>query len=162
MRRLREEEQVDLVVVLSHLGFPQEVKRASEVVAVIVTSMEYVNIPVTPETVGYEDFSQFRELLDDPVRCPALVHCYTGGRAGGLLLAYLILDEGMPPEEAEGVAETVGPQKRCAEAGRPPLRKPCIGRQLACDVDGRDLDDRVYRTITRRSCTVWSTRTSQT
>lgn len=90
------------------LRTPEEPRDFDEVVAVIMAGMEYANIPVTPETVGYEDFSRFRELLDDPARRPALVHCSTGGRAGGLLLAYLILDEGMAPAEAEEVAMQAG------------------------------------------------------
>lgn len=87
---------------------PEESRDFDEVGTVIMAGMEYVNIPVTPETVGYEDFSQFRELMGDTARRPALVHCSTGGRVGGLMLAYLILDEGMTPEEAEEIAETVG------------------------------------------------------
>lgn len=87
---------------------PEEPRDFDEVATVLMAGMEYVNIPVTPETVGYEDFSRFRELLGDPARRPALVHCSTGGRVGGLMLAYLILDEGMAPEEAEETAAQVG------------------------------------------------------
>lgn len=94
---------------------PGETRDFDEVVAVIMAGMEYVNIPVTPETVGYEDFSQFRELLDDPARRPVLVHCSSGDRAGGLLLPYLILDEGMAPEEAEEVASQAGLENEVLE-----------------------------------------------
>lgn len=87
---------------------PEEPRGFDEVGVVVESGMEYVNIPVTPDTVSYEDFSQFRELMGDTARRPALVHCSTGGRVGGLMLAYLILDEGMALEEAEEVAEKIG------------------------------------------------------
>lgn len=37
--------------------------------------MEYVNIPVVHETMDDETFERFGQLMTDPDRCPALMHC---------------------------------------------------------------------------------------
>lgn len=70
--------------------------------------MEYVSIPVGHETVEDETFERFRELMTNPGRRPALVHCSSANRVGALLVPYLILDEGMTREEALEIARQVG------------------------------------------------------
>ncbi|MGB3683581.1 MAG: protein tyrosine phosphatase family protein [Rubrobacteraceae bacterium] len=74
------------------------------------SGMEYENIPVTPDTLSGEKFDRFRELMGDPERRPALVHCSSANRVGALLIPYLILDEGKTREEALEVAARVGLQ----------------------------------------------------
>ncbi len=70
--------------------------------------MEYINIPVGHETIDDETFRQFRQLMSDPGRRPALVHCSSANRVGALLIPYLILDEGKSREEAVETGEEVG------------------------------------------------------
>lgn len=74
------------------------------------SGMEYENIPVTPDTLNGEKFDRFRELMGDPERRPALVHCSSANRVGALLIPYLMLDEGKTREEALEVAAQVGLQ----------------------------------------------------
>lgn len=74
------------------------------------SGMEYENIPVTPDTLNGEKFDRFRELMGDPERPPALVHCSSANRVGALLIPYLILDEGKTREEALEIASRVGLQ----------------------------------------------------
>lgn len=92
---------IDLRTLEEERGFeePEAVRRAG---------MEYVNIPVGHETVGDEAFDGLRELLADPERRPALVHCSSANRVGALLIPYLVLDEGKSTEEAEEIASRVG------------------------------------------------------
>jgi uncharacterized protein (TIGR01244 family) len=70
--------------------------------------MEYINIPVGHETIDHETFEQFRQLMSDPGRRPALVHCSSANRVGALLIPYLILDEGKNREAAVEIGEEVG------------------------------------------------------
>lgn len=68
----------------------------------------YQNLPVTPETLDDDVFGRFRALMRDPDNRPVLVHCGSANRVGALMLPYLILDEGLSPEEAEQLASRVG------------------------------------------------------
>ena len=70
--------------------------------------MEYVNLPVGHETIDDETFERFRQLMTDPNRRPALVHCSSANRVGALLIPYLVLDEGKGREEAVEIASEVG------------------------------------------------------
>jgi uncharacterized protein (TIGR01244 family) len=70
--------------------------------------MEYVNIPVGHETIDDETFERFRQLMTDPGRRPALVHCSSANRVGALLIPYLVLDEGKDREEALETGTKVG------------------------------------------------------
>jgi uncharacterized protein (TIGR01244 family) len=92
---------IDLRTTEEDRGFDEE-----EVVR--EAGMEYANIPVGHETIADETFEQFRELMTDPERHPALVHCSSANRVGALLIPYLILDEGRDREEAVEVASEVG------------------------------------------------------
>jgi uncharacterized protein (TIGR01244 family) len=86
----------------------EEDRGFDEAEAVREAGMEYANIPVGHETIDEENFERFRELMTDPVRRPALVHCSSANRVGALLIPYLILDEGRDREEAVKIASEVG------------------------------------------------------
>ena len=86
----------------------EEDRGLDEKEAVREAGMEYVSIPVGHETVEDETFKRFRELMRDPGRRPALVHCSSANRVGALLVPYLILDEGKTTGQALGVARRVG------------------------------------------------------
>jgi protein tyrosine phosphatase (PTP) superfamily phosphohydrolase (DUF442 family) len=76
--------------------------------AVRRAGLEYVNIPVGHDDIDDETFDRFRQLMQDPERRPALVHCASANRVGALLIPYLILDEGRSPEKAGEIAAGVG------------------------------------------------------
>lgn len=87
---------------------PSENRGLDETEAIRRAGMEYVNIPVGHENVDDETFGRFRELMTDPERRPALIHCSSANRVGALLIPYLILDEGETPELALEIASRVG------------------------------------------------------
>ncbi|MBA3492370.1 MAG: protein tyrosine phosphatase family protein [Rubrobacteraceae bacterium] len=90
------------------LRTPGEPRGFDEPEVVRRTGMEYANIPVGPEEVEEDALDRFRELVVDPGRRPALVHCSSANRVGALLIPYLILDEGRTPEDAVEMAYEVG------------------------------------------------------
>ena len=70
--------------------------------------MEYANVPVGHETIDDDTFERFRQLMTDPTRRPALVHCSSANRVGALLIPYLILDEGKDRAAALDTARDAG------------------------------------------------------
>ena len=70
--------------------------------------MEYINLPVGPESLDGTKIERFRELMNDADRRPALVHCSSANRVGALLMPYMILDEGKSREEATQIARQIG------------------------------------------------------
>jgi uncharacterized protein (TIGR01244 family) len=86
----------------------EEPRGYDEPAAVRRAGLEYVQIPVTPATLGDRQFDEFRSLMKDPERRPVLVHCASANRVGALLVPYLVLDEGKPASEAIAVAKQVG------------------------------------------------------
>ena len=96
------------------LRMPQEDRGFAEPDAVREAGMEYVDIPLDsgdPGSFGDEDFDHFRELMTNGECRPVLVHCGTATRVGALMVAHLILDEGMSPDEAVETARRIGPEK---------------------------------------------------
>lgn len=102
------------------LRAPEEPRGLDEPAVVRRAGMEYVNIPVGHEDVDDETFERFREVMIDPERRPALVHCASANRVGALLIPYLILDEGKPPEDAVRMTSEIG--LRSAELKQAALR----------------------------------------
>ncbi|HEX7050893.1 MAG TPA: protein tyrosine phosphatase family protein [Longimicrobiales bacterium] len=90
------------------LRAPDEPRGYEEEKAVRDAGMEYINLPVTPQTLDDASFDRFRELLRDPARRPIVVHCGSANRVGALLFPYLTLDEGRDPDEAFQMALDVG------------------------------------------------------
>lgn len=82
-------------------GFPERrVARA--------LGLEYVNLPVGHTYVTAGQVRRLRALLADPARWPVAVHCASGNRVGALLLPWLVLDRGIPLDEAVRLAEDSG------------------------------------------------------
>jgi len=84
--------------------------------------MSYISIPLGGEDHPYEPAAveQLAEVLslnDGPV----LIHCYYGGRAAYLWLAYLVQNEGLPLEQAmaRGEAMMLKPHPVGRLLGRP-------------------------------------------
>ncbi len=94
------------------LRAPGEPRPYDEPEAVRRIGLEYVNLPVTPQTLTDETFDRFRELMRDASKRPVVIHCASGNRVGVLLLPYLVLDEAMRPEEALEAAAEAGLRSR--------------------------------------------------
>lgn len=69
--------------------------------------LEYTNIAVTPDTLDAPTIKYFLTVLSNAER-PALIHCSSGNRAGGLYYAWLVLEQGMPEDQALAQARAVG------------------------------------------------------
>ena len=79
-----------------------------EAKAVRAEGMEYVLIPVTPETLDDAVYDRFLAVLRDPAKRPVIVKCATANRVGALLLPYLLLDEKLPEPRALEEAQRIG------------------------------------------------------
>ncbi|WP_053057701.1 fused DSP-PTPase phosphatase/NAD kinase-like protein [Rubrobacter aplysinae] len=90
------------------LRAPEENRGLDEPEAVREAGMQYINLPVTPDTLRDEIFDRFRQIMDDPARRPILLHCSSANRVGALLLPYMILEEEKSYEEASEIASRVG------------------------------------------------------
>jgi uncharacterized protein (TIGR01244 family) len=90
------------------LRHPAEPRGYDETAAVRAAGMEYVIVPITPATLDDAAFDRVLEVVRDPARRPVLVHCATANRVGGLLLPYLMIDEGMPEAAALQQAQEIG------------------------------------------------------
>lgn len=86
----------------------EESRSLDEPAAVSEASIEYINLPVTPDTLDAEIFDRFRDFMNEPENRPMLVHCSSANRVGALLLPYMILDEGKSPKEATQLARQIG------------------------------------------------------
>jgi uncharacterized protein (TIGR01244 family) len=76
--------------------------------AVRDAGMEYVLIPVTPETLDDATFDRFLAVMRDAAKRPIVVHCATANRVGGLLIPYFRIDERRDEREAVMLAKQVG------------------------------------------------------
>lgn len=79
-----------------------------EPAAARAAGLDYIAVPVSSPVVPAESFDRVRELLRDPARRPALIHCATANRVGGLVLPYLMLDAGLSSDDALALARRVG------------------------------------------------------
>ncbi|HVG11211.1 MAG TPA: sulfur transferase domain-containing protein [Thermoanaerobaculia bacterium] len=91
---------IDLRPLAEDHGFDEE-KAARK------AKLEYANIGVTPDTLDASTIKYFLTVLSNAER-PALVHCSSGNRAGGLYYAWLVLENGMPEDQAMARAQAAG------------------------------------------------------
>lgn len=91
---------IDLRPLSEDRGFEEE-KAARK------AKLEYANIGVTPDTLDASTVKYFLTVLSNAER-PALIHCSSGNRAGGLYYAWLVLEQGMPQEQALQQARAAG------------------------------------------------------
>lgn len=101
---------IDLRPLAEDHGFDEE-KAARK------AKLEYTNIAVTPDTLDAPTIKYFLTVLSNAER-PALIHCSSGNRAGGLYYAWLVLEKGMPEEQAMEQARAAG------------LRAPDLGERI--------------------------------
>jgi protein tyrosine phosphatase (PTP) superfamily phosphohydrolase (DUF442 family) len=90
------------------LCMPGEPRGYDEARVVRAAGLDYVPIPFTRATLSAAQIEEFRRLMRDPARRPVLVHCIAANRVGGIMLPYLMLDEGMSEQEALALARKIG------------------------------------------------------
>jgi uncharacterized protein (TIGR01244 family) len=91
---------IDLRPLAEDHGFDEE-KAARK------AKLEYTNIAVTPDTLDAPTIKYFMTVLSNAGR-PALIHCSSGNRASGLYYAWLVLEQGVPEDQAMEQARTAG------------------------------------------------------
>jgi uncharacterized protein (TIGR01244 family) len=91
---------IDLRPLSEDRGFDEE-KAARK------AKLEYSNIAVTPDTLDTSTIKYFMTVLSNAER-PALIHCGSGIRAGALYYAWLVLENGMPEDQAMAQAQAAG------------------------------------------------------
>lgn len=91
---------IDLRPPVEDRGFDEE-KAARK------AKLEYTNIAVTRDTLDTSTIKYFLTVLSNAER-PALIHCGSGNRAGGLYYAWLVLENGVPEEQAMAQAQAAG------------------------------------------------------
>ena len=79
--------------------------------------MAYTNVEVTPDTLTQSKVLFFLMMLREAER-PVILHCSTGNRAAALYYSWLVLEKGMPEEQALTQAQAAG------------LRDPLLGQAV--------------------------------
>jgi len=85
----------------------EEPRGYDEVEAARENGLAYVNIPVTPATLGQATIDRFLEAMERAQR-PVLLHCGSASRVGALYYAWLALEKGVAPEAALKRAKAAG------------------------------------------------------
>lgn len=92
------------VAVVLDIRDPMEPRPLDEPGAVAGLGLEYVNIPVTGGTISDQTMEQLLDVVRRNAHRPMLVHCASGNRVGGALIAHLMLDHGRSEDEAVSAA----------------------------------------------------------
>lgn len=79
--------------------------------------MEYLNIPVSMDSMGPELVDQFRAKYPDLPK-PVFAHCKSGKRAGAVVMMKVAVEKGMTGEQTLQKAEEMG-----FECDKPELRE---------------------------------------
>lgn len=87
---------------------PDEPRGFDEPVTVRAAGIEYLNIPVSPTTLGDAQFDEFRRQISAERDGTVLVHCASANRVGALLIPCLILDKGRTRADALEIARRIG------------------------------------------------------
>jgi len=69
--------------------------------------MEYVNIPVTMDSISEEKVDTFRQRLAELPK-PVFVHCASGKRSGAFTMMHVAVNEKMSGEQAMQKAQEMG------------------------------------------------------
>ncbi|MFZ5624557.1 MAG: fused DSP-PTPase phosphatase/NAD kinase-like protein [Gemmatimonadota bacterium] len=94
--------------VVLDLRDPMEPRPLDEPATVRTLGMEYINVPVTPDTLTDETLDRIREILRRNDGRPMLCHCGSGSRVGGAMIAHLMLDQDFAQEDAVNQAMRLG------------------------------------------------------
>ncbi len=87
---------------------PMEPRPVDEAALVRELGMEYVNIPVRAGSLDDTTLEHILAVLRRAGDRTVFFHCGSGGRVGGALIPYFILDQGLEEEDAVGQAMRVG------------------------------------------------------
>ena len=90
------------------LRMPGEPRGFDEPAVARAAGLEYLNIPFLRTTLAPGQIGRFRRVMNDPQRRPLLVHCVSANRVGGILLPWLILDQGLAEDDAVALAMKIG------------------------------------------------------
>jgi protein tyrosine phosphatase (PTP) superfamily phosphohydrolase (DUF442 family) len=96
------------VGIVLDLRDPMEPRAIDEPAAVRELGMEYVNIPVVSGSLSDELLDRILAVIRGAGDTPVFCHCAAGGRVGGALLPYLMIDKGLSEEDAIAQAMQVG------------------------------------------------------
>jgi len=72
------------------------------------SGMEYINIRVTYDTLDDPTLERVLSVVRANAHRPMLFHCASGNRVAGAMIAYLMIDNGMPEEQAVEAAMRMG------------------------------------------------------
>jgi protein tyrosine phosphatase (PTP) superfamily phosphohydrolase (DUF442 family) len=87
---------------------PMEPRPFDEPAAVRAAGMEYVNVPIVHGAATVDTMRQMHEAVKKLAGRKALLHCSSGNRTAAALIPYLILDKGIPEEDAVETAMKMG------------------------------------------------------
>jgi len=94
--------------VVLDLRDPMEPRPVDEAEQARALGLEYVVAPVTPGTMTDETLDRILGVLRQAGDRNVFVHCGSGNRVGGALLAFLMLDHGFEQEDAVAQAIRIG------------------------------------------------------
>jgi protein tyrosine phosphatase (PTP) superfamily phosphohydrolase (DUF442 family) len=94
--------------VVLDLRDPMEPRPLDEAAEARALGLEYVVIPVTPTTMMDDTLDRILGVLRQAGDRTVFVHCGSGNRVGGAMVALLVLDHGFEEEDAVGQAMRVG------------------------------------------------------
>jgi protein tyrosine phosphatase (PTP) superfamily phosphohydrolase (DUF442 family) len=94
--------------VVLDLRDPMEPRPLDEEAQARALGLEYVVVPVTPGTMTDATLDRIIGVLRQARDRSLFIHCGSGNRVGGAMLAFLILDHGLEEEDAVAQAMRVG------------------------------------------------------
>ena len=94
--------------VVLDLRDPMESRLVDEAGVVGELGMDYVNVPVRAGSLDDASLERILTVLREARGRTVFVHCGSGNRVGGALIAYLMLDHGLEEEAAVEQAMRVG------------------------------------------------------
>ena len=96
------------VSVILDLREPMEPRSIDEPAKVAQLGMEYVNVPISAGRLNDATLERILKVLRDKGEKQIFMHCGSGNRVGGALIAHLMLDQRMEEEDAVATAMKVG------------------------------------------------------
>jgi protein tyrosine phosphatase (PTP) superfamily phosphohydrolase (DUF442 family) len=96
------------IVTVLDIRDPMEPRPFDEPARVRELGMEYVNIPVKAGSLNDATLERILTVLRSAGERTVFFHCGSGGRVGGALIPYFILDQGMEEQDAIDQAMRVG------------------------------------------------------
>ena len=96
------------VAVVLDIRDPMEARPFDERATVGGIGMRYVNVPITSGALSDESMERILAVLRNRSEAAVFLHCASGNRVGGPLIAHLVLDNGMEEDDAVEVAMQAG------------------------------------------------------